>query len=400
MSNSTTSRRVARVLSAMRPFSRFFSDSAWSRRKGEAGSCDFVLGNPHEMPLEGFVAALRHHLTPRDKDWFAYKGNEPPARQAVATSLRERLGEPFEEQDIFLTNGAFAAIATALCAIVDPGDEVVFISPPWFFYEPIIAASGAEPVRVRADPTTFDLDVDAIERAITDRTRAVIVNSPNNPTGRVYPPAALRALGELLGRASERLPRPIYLLSDEAYSRIVFDGREFPSPTAFHPHSLLLYTYGKVLLTPGQRLGYIALPPAMPHRPELREALFAAQLVTGYAFPNALLLHALPDLDELSLDIDDLERKRDRMVAALRGMGYDLHVPEGTFYLLVRSPLADDEAFIELLAEHDVFCLPGSILELPGTFRISLTANDAMIARALPGFEAAMAAVASRPSMR
>jgi len=143
-------------------------------------------------------------------------------------------------------------------------------------------------------------------------------------------------------------------------------------------------------------MGYIALPPNMPERESIRSGLFVAQLMTGYAFPNALLQHALPDLEKLSIDIPHLQRKRDTMVAALREMGYSVHVPEGTFYLLPRSPLADDLAFIELLAMHDVFCLPGTVVEMPGYFRISLTASDEMITRALPGFAAALREANSR----
>ena len=393
MTNQPTSQRIAGVSTVMARLTRFFDDSTWARRKGDPAISDFVLGNPHAMPLEGFVDSLRRHLTPRDAQWFAYKTNEPAPREVVAASLRERSGEAYEPQDVFLTNGAFAALAVALSALIDPGDEVVFVSPSWFFYEPIILAQGGVAVRARADRASLDLDVQAIERVLSERTRAVIVNSPNNPTGKVYPAATLRALARALSEASERHGRPIYLLSDEAYNRIVFDELPFPSPTAFYPNALLLYTYGKTLLTPGQRCGYIALPPTMPERAQLRSALVAAQFVTGFAFPNALLQHALADLDRLTIDVGDLQRKRDRMVAALRAMGYALHVPEGTFYLLVRSPLADDGAFLELLAEHDVFCLPGSLVELPGTFRVSLTASDAMIERALPGFEAALARV-------
>jgi aspartate aminotransferase len=232
--------------------------------------------------------------------------------------------------------------------------------------------------------------VAAIKAAIGPRTRAIIINSPHNPTGKIYSHATLEGLAGLLTHASAHIGHPIALISDEAYSRIIFDGRAYPSPTAFYPHTFLIYTYGKTLLTPGQRIGYIALPPTMPGREQLRTALFVSQLVTGYAFPNALLQHALRDLEQLSIDIDHLQRKRDRMVAALRDIGYDLHVPEGTFYLLPRSPLADDLAFIELLAEQDIFCLPGTVVELPGYFRISLTANDAMIEQALPGFATAL----------
>lgn len=383
------STQIGRVMKIMAPINRFFIESTWFRRMNEPGICDFMLGNPHERPLPDFTAALQKWSQPRNKDWFAYKESEPEARAVVAQSLRRQRGLPFEADDIFMTNGAFAALSVALTTLVDPGDEVIFISPPWFFYESLIAAAGATPVRVKCDPETFDLDLEAIERAITPRSRAIIINSPNNPTGKIYPAETLARLAELLATAGERNGRPIYLLSDEAYCRIVYDNRAYPSPTAFYPHSLLLYTYGKTLLTPGQRLGYIALPPAMPEREALREAIYTAQIMTGFAFPNALLQHALGDLEQLTIDVTHLQRKRDRLVTALRGMGYELHSPEGTFYLLVRSPLADDLAFIERLAAHNIFCLPGAVVEMPGYFRISLTANDQMIERALPGFATA-----------
>lgn len=391
MTTPAISKRLSTVLEAISPVYRFFSESTWSRRVGEPDICDFALGNPHETPLPGFVTSLQHWLVPQSRDWFGYKTNEPAAQALVAAALRQQRGLPFEADDIFMTTGAFAALAVTLATTLDPGDEVIFISPPWFFYEAHIAAYGGQPVRVHAHAQTFDLDLKAIAAAISPRTRAIIINSPHNPTGKIYPPETLAGLADLLTAASERNGRTIYLLSDEAYSRIIFDGRAYHSPTAFYPNSFLLYTYGKTLLTPGQRLGYIALSPTMPQREQLRPALLAAQLVTGYTFPNALLQHALPDLQELSIDLAHLQRKRDRLVESLREMGYSLHLPEGTFYLLVRSPWADDLAFSELLAEYNVFCLPGTVVELPGYFRLSLTANDDMIERALPGFAAAIA---------
>lgn len=390
MSTQPTSRRIQTVAERMSLFTRYLTESTWAERQHEPGICDFVFGNPHEMPLPGLVDALQRWSIPQNELWYAYKQSEPSARAAVVVSLRERRGLPFEPDDIFLTNGAFAALSVALGAVVDPGDEVIFISPPWFFYEALIAAAGASPVRVKIDLETFDLDLGAIAAAITAKTRAIIVNSPNNPTGKIYPPRTLEGLARLLTEASQHYDRPVYLLSDESYSRIIFDDRDYPSPTAYYPNSLLIYTYGKTLLAPGQRLGYIALPPTMPDRELLRAAIFASQVMTGYAFPNALLQYALPDLERLSIDIAHLQHKRDRLVAALRDTGYQVHVPEGTFYLLPRSPWADDWAFTDLLAEYDILCLPGAVVELPGYFRISLTANDAMIDRALPGFAAAM----------
>jgi aspartate aminotransferase len=383
------SQRMEQVLDLLGPVAHFFTESEYARRAEDPAICDFAVGNPQELPLPGFAEALGRWSVPQNNAWFAYKTNEPAPCAVVAAALRERRGLPFEADDIFLTNGAFAALAVILSAITDPGDEVLFLSPPWFFYEALIAAAGARPIRVKIDRATFDLDLDAIRAAISPRTRAIIVNSPHNPTGKIYSPAMLERLAGLLTEASSRIGHPIYLLSDEAYSRIVFDGRAYHSPTSFYPHSFLVYTYGKTLLTPGQRLGYIALPPTMPHREQMRSALFVSQMMTGYAFPNALLQHALADLEQLSIDVAHLQRKRDWLVERLRDVGYDLHIPEGTFYLLPRSPWADDRAFVDLLTEYDIFCLPGVVVELPGYFRISLTANDTMIERAIPGFAAA-----------
>lgn len=389
MAVDPVAKRIANIAASLGPTLSFLTTSTWARRQGDSTIADFALGNPHEMPLPAFADALARWSVPQNKDWFAYTTSQPAAQAIVAQTLRERYGMPFEPHDICMTNGAFAAIAAALAAIVDPGDEVIFISPPWFFYEALIAAAGARPVRVRADAASFDLDTAAIAAAITERTRAIIINSPNNPTGRIYPPETLARLADVLSAASQRNHRPIVLLSDEAYSRIVFDSRRYESPTGFYPYSMLLYTYGKTLLTPGQRIGYIALPPSMPDREQLRPALLLAQVITGYAFPNALLQHALPDLEQLSIDIAHLQRKRDRLVAGLRDIGYQVNLPEGTFYLLARSPIADDRAFTDLLAEQNVFVLPGTVVELPGYIRISLTANDDMIERAMPGFQAA-----------
>lgn len=390
--NQPTSKHIQSLLHASAPIIRFATSALFMENVGKPGLNDFAFGNPHDMPVPGFAEALARWSVPQNKDWFAYKMNEPAAQKIVAESLRAWRGISVGAQDIFLTNGAFAALSVALGAILDPGDEVIFNSPPWFFYKALIESQHATAVRVPVDRETFDLDLAAIDAAITERTRALLVNSPNNPTGKIYSAETLRALAEILVRHSSKNGRTIYLLSDEAYSRIIYDGRAYPSPTDFYADSFLIYTYGKTLLTPGQRIGYIALPPGMSSetRRALNPALFTSQLLTGYAFPNALLLHALNDLEKLSIDIEHLQFKRDWLVRELQALGYSVHSPEGTFYLLPRSPIADDWAFAEKLVAHKVLVLPGEIVEMPGYFRISLTANDAMIERALAGFAVAL----------
>ena len=387
----TVTSRFDRMQASIEPFLRFFNGPGWSRAN-EPGIANFAVGNPQEMPLPGFVAALTNAVQPRDKDWFAYKLSEPKSRAVVAATLRRRTGLDWDERDVFMTNGGFGALAVTMRALLEPGDEVVFLSPPWFFYEILILAADGVPVRVRLAPPAFDLDIEAIDSAITPRTRIVLLNTPNNPSGRVYALDTLRALGATLERASVRIGRPIHLVCDEPYNRILFDGREFHSPAEIYPNTIVTYSYGKTLLTPGMRLGYIAIPPTMPGRDALRDRIFLAQIATGYAFPNADLQHAIDDLEQLSIDIGALERRRDRLVPALREIGYETTLPEGTFYVMARAPIADDEAFSRSLADHGVLVLPGSVVEVPGWFRISLTASDEMVERGLPGFARALEA--------
>ena len=382
---------MARLVENERALMSFFTSSAAARMDpGDPETCDFVAGNPQEMALPEFVEAIQRWAAPKDPHWFAYKFNEPYAQEAAAAGLRARRGVPFEPDDVFLTDGAFTGLMLCLRVAADPGDEVIFCSPPWFFYESLIVAGGAVPVSVRVNLETWDLDVGAIEAAITERTRAIIVNSPNNPTGRIYPAETLDRLAEVLTAASERNGRPVYLISDEAYSRIVFDDCEFVSPTERYPYSFLVYTYGKQLLTPGQRLGYVALPPTMPDREEVRQPFWLAQLAFGgHGAPNAVLQRALADLDPLVVDVKALQARRDRLVDALGAAGYEVHRPEGTFYLLPTSPDRDDVAFTERLGAEKVYVLPGSLVDMPGRFRISVTGTDEMTERAIPIFEAA-----------
>lgn len=387
---SRVSATIASLLKDLAPLIGFLTQSPWAQRLGDPTVNDFVAGNPHDPPLPELIDALTRWTQPQNKDWYAYKLSEQPARETAAAAMRAATNLPFEPEDVFLTPGTFGALAVSMRAIVDPGDEVIFVSPPWFFYEAMIRVSGAVPVRVTAEPPAFDLPVEAIAAAITPRTRAVIVNTPTNPTGRIYPAEQLAALASVLSDASERAGRPVYQLSDESYRRILFDGNRFEPPAAHYPDTMVLYTYGKTLLAPGERIGYVALPPTMPERELLRGGIEMAQIAGGWQFPNAVLQYALPEIEPLSVDVARLQARRDRMVGELRGMGYQIASPQATFYLLPRSPIPDDDAFAELLVQQDTFVLPGRVFELPGWFRISITANDEMVERSLPTFAAAI----------
>ena len=370
------------------PFLSFFS-GPYERLNARPGISNFAVGNPQEMPVPAYVDALRSHVEPQDKDWFAYKFSEPDSRRVVAKTLSARVGLDWDPEDIAMTNGGFAALAVTIRTLVEPGDEVLFLSPPWFFNEMLVLAAGGEPARLRLEPPNFDLDVDRIAASITPRTRAVIVNSPHNPSGRVFSSETFAQLGQALADASDRIGHPVWLISDEPYNRIVFDGRQAASPASAYPYTMITYSYGKQTLAPGMRIGFIAVPPTCPDRVELRDAIFLEQMGTGYSWPNALLQHALPDIEDVTIDLEALGRRRDRLVGALRDMGYEASMPEGTFYTMARSPIEDDVAFADALARHDILVLPGTIVEVPGWFRVSLTASDDMVEAGIPRFEAA-----------
>jgi aspartate aminotransferase len=383
-----TSARIHAADAAFAAVKRFYSSSRYAERRFDPGISDFTFGNPHELPLPGLVSAIRERAQPHDKNWFAYKTSEAEPRAFLAQHVSRELGLPFEPADIALTTGAFAAIMVACHHVLDPGDEAVFSEPAWFCYEPLLLAAAAVPRKVALKAPMFDLDLETIDQAIGPKTRLVIVNSPHNPTGRIYSREMLITVAELLERASARIGHRIYLLSDEPYRRLRFDGRDFHSPAAVYPWTFISYSYGKVLLAPGQRLGYLAISPLMPDadRRAFSDSMLSAQMALGWCFPNAVMQYAVPDLEALSIDRGALARRRDRLMSMLGESGYDVLPPEGTFYLWSRWPRGNPEQLWSQLADRDVFVMPGSIMNAPDYFRISLTASDDMVERALQAF--------------
>jgi len=381
---------AARAFAAARsilPVETFYKDYIAAVAETPAVA-DFTFGNPHEMPLPGVVQALKIHAEPQAVDWFAYKSNEVEPCAFLAEVLSRELGLPYEPDDIALTKGAFGAIKMAFTMLLDAGDECIVPLPGWFCYGPMLAVAGAREVPAPLAPGNFGLDLDAISAAITPKTRIVVVNTPHNPTGRIYSRSDLQALAELLDSKSAEIGRRIWILSDEPYRRIRFDGIGFTSPAAVYPHTLIDYSYGKILLAPGLRLGYLAITPTLPQaeRDELRQLRFAVQMADGWNVPDSPLMYALPDLENVYIDMAALADRRERMHGALSQWGYKMTKPEGTFYLWGRAPGGDSAAFTDRLRRSGIYVMPGTIFDRPTDFRICLTATDEMIEAALPAF--------------
>ena len=243
-SNLTThviSPRLLKTIEHQTPIAEFSQQATYMSRKNDPGSLDFSVGDAHEMPSPEFVAALQRWAVPQNQGWYGYKGNLSESQTTVSKALKEKRGLVFDPEDIFMTNGTVVGLAICLQILAGEGDEVIINLPPWLGYRRMIHLSGATPVGVPVQPETFDLDLEAIASSINERTRAIIVNSPHNPTGKIFSEETLSSLASILTDASARYCKPIYLISDETFSRIVFDNRPCLSPTQFYPFSFFVY---------------------------------------------------------------------------------------------------------------------------------------------------------------
>lgn len=381
------SRAVSENLAKASWIRRMFEEGA--RLKQERGAdkvFDFTLGNPEIEPPPAVLAAARRVLDSPERHLHAYMPNagHPRVREAIAGRLRAATGLPYTADHVLMTVGAGAALNTVLKALLDPGDEVITVAP--FFVEYVFYAQN-HGGRIVVVPPKRDLTPDAarIEAAITPRTRAIILNSPNNPSGVVYPASTFVEIEAVLARAA----RPIVLISDEPYRALVFDGVVVPEVPPLVTRAVVATSWSKSLAIPGERIGYLAFSPRMPECAELFEACTFTSRVLGYVNAPALWQWVVAEVGDQTIDPTPYREKRDLMYEGLTRIGYECVKPQGAFYVFPRTPIDDDVAFVRLLAEEGVLTVPGSGFGMPGHIRISLTVERGTVVRALPGFERA-----------
>jgi aspartate aminotransferase len=360
-----------------------------ARLKQERGAdkvFDFTLGNPEIEPPPAVLAAARRVLESKDPHLHAYMPNAgyPQVRAAIARRLAAATGLPYTANHVIMTVGAGAALNTVLKALLDPGDEVITVAP--FFVEYVYYAENHGGTLVVVPPRP-DLtpDVARIEAAITPRTKAILVNSPNNPSGVIYPASTFVELEAVLQRAGH----PIVLISDEPYKALVFDDVTPPEVPPLVTRSIVATSWSKSLALPGERIGYLAFSPRLPEAAELFEACTFTNRVLGFVNAPALWQWVVAEVGDLVIDVAPYREKRDLMYQGLRRIGYECVKPQGAFYVFPRTPIPDDVAFVRLLAEESVLTVPGSGFGMPGHIRISLTVERDTVVRALPGLERA-----------
>jgi aspartate aminotransferase len=364
------------------------------RRKGLFGDdnvFDFSLGNPVIEPPNEFKRILKKLANDKGKGRHAYMPNAgyEETRKAVADYLSDHNQGRLSSSDVVMTVGAGGALNIILKTILDPDDEVIIPSPYFVEYNFYIDNHQGIPVVVETMPD-FSLDLNAIEKAFTEKTKAVLINSPNNPTGRVYSEGELRELARLLDERGQRLGRPVYLISDEPYRKIVYDEIEVPGIFNLYRDSFVATSFSKDLSLPGERIGYAAVNPDITEKPLIIDGMILANRILGYVNAPALMQRAITGLLDVSVDVSLYQRKRDMLCSGLSSLGYEYVKPQGAFYLFPNSPIEDDAEFVSALQEENILTVPGSGFGCPGHFRIAYCVNDSVIEGSMKGFKQAI----------
>jgi aspartate aminotransferase len=361
--------------------------------RGESNVYDFSLGNPNEDPPPGVLATFKRLAEQNRPGAHGYTPNAGliSVRQKIAEHLQRDTGLAFTPDNILMTVGCAGAMNTALKAILDPGDEVIVLLPFFPEYEFYITNHGGRMVPVETDEN-FSIDVAAIESKITPRTRAIILNSPNNPTGVIYSEAELRNLE----RALQRAGHPIIVVSDEPYKSIVYDGMKCPETASIITNCVIATSWSKKWALAGERIGYLAISPGLADADALAHACVFTNRVLGYVNAPAIWQLVTAEAPEESPNLKMYHEKRELMCNGLARIGYDVRKPQGAFYIFLKTPIPDEIAFLRILQAEGVLAVPGAGFGRSGYIRLSLTVSSETIARSLPAFARAFQASLSK----
>ena len=373
-------------------------ESSWIRRMFEEGMelktihgaenvFDLSLGNPLLEPPPEFKQALADIANEPDSGLHRYMPNPGfmETRAAVADAITEESGTRFAPSDIIMTVGAAGAINIALRALLDPGDEVIIIAP--YFAEYIFYVQHANGVyREAKSMPDFTPDFDSLASLMNERTRAIIINSPNNPSGVIYPSAAIAQLSEIVQAAETRYGTEIYIITDEPYRKLIYTDTAYPFVFEHHPRTIVATSHSKDLGLAGERIGYLAVNPADPGKTDLLDASIFMLRTLGFVNAPAIMQRVVANLQHASVDISEYRRKRDIIYSGLTKIGYETNLPDGGFYLFPKSPLLDDTAFVDLLKSKLVLVVPGVGFGMGGYFRASYCVEDRILQGSLDGF--------------
>ena len=364
-----------------------------NRRRAEIGAenvFDFSLGNP-SIPAPSAVKEammdLLENTDPVALHGYTSAPGAPAVREAIAQSIQNRFGFEAQAANIYMTCGAAASLTVSLKAVLEAGDEVIVLAPFFPEYRVFVEAAGGRLVSVPSRQSDMGPDLEKLSAAISAKTKAIIVNSPNNPTGAVISEQDVKALTALLKEKSESFGSEIYLLADEPYRELVYGDVEVPYLPAYYDNTIVCYSYSKSLSLPGERIGYIFVSPRAKDSADLFAAVCGAGRALGFVCAPSMMQYVIAKLQDAKSDIAAYQKNRDLLYNALKEYGYDAIEPQGAFYLFVRSPEADAAAFCEKAKKYELLLVPGDSFDGPGFVRISYCVAEDTIRRSLPAFK-------------
>ena len=381
--------KMVKMVDGMAMVKKMFEEGARLRAEyGPENVFDFSLGNPDVPPPPEFKKVLRELVNSETLN-HGYTPNpgHPQVRQAVAEYLSSEHDIELTSDLILMTVGAAGALNATIGALVNPGEEILVPSPYFIGYDHYAFMAGAI-LKTAPTDNNFHLDTAAIESAITEKTRLMLINSPNNPTGAVYSAEELADLAQVLDRASQKFGRRIYLVSDEPYRKIIYEG-SVPSVFQAYPHSIVVSSYSKELSLAGERIGYLAVHPDAEDAGLVSGAAIVVNTMLCVNAPNMLQL-VVAQLQGVTVDVSIYKRRRDIFCQGLAEAGYEFNIPQGAFYLFPKSPLPDDVQFLNILKDELILAVPGVGFGAPGYFRLSYAVPDATITGSFEGFKRAL----------
>lgn len=350
---------------------------------------DFSLGNPNLPAPKEVKEAINRILEEEDSVFLhGYMSNSgyEDVRAAVADSLNRRFGTAFQEENIIMTVGAAGGMNVIMKTLLNPGDEVLTFAP--YFGEYRAYVTNYDGVLVVVPPNTVDFqpDLKAFADRITPRTKAVIVNTPNNPTGVIYSEETIRGMADILREKQQEYGTSIYLISDEPYRELAYDGNEVPYLTKYYNNTIVGYSFSKSLSLPGERIGYLVLPDALDDGDAVRSAANVATRILGYVNAPSLFQRVIMHCLDAKVDVEYYNRNREALYQGLQQVGLDCIKPQGAFYLFVKSPVEDEKEFCAAAKKHNILLVPGSSFDCPGYVRLAYCVSYEMIQRSLPHF--------------
>ncbi len=352
---------------------------------------DFSLGNPNVPAPQAVNQAIKDILDTEDSlmihGYMSNTGYED-VRQIIAKSLNERFQTNFQAQNLIMTVGAAGGLNVIFKTLLNPEDEVIAFSPYFLEYNAYVTNYDGILVEVPCDTPTFLPSIEKLSKAVTERTKAVIINNPNNPTGVVYPVEVIKKIAEVLEKKEKEFGTDIYLVSDEPYRELVYDNAEVPYLTKYYKNTIVGYSYSKSLSLPGERIGYLVIPDEVADSEDILAGANVATRILGFVNAPSLLQRVVARCVDAKCNVAAYNRNRELIYNSLVSYGYSCVKPEGAFYLFVKSPTKDEKIFCEAAKKHNILMVPGSSFDCPGYVRIAYCVGYDTIVKALPGFQA------------